>query len=132
MADSCNQTPCRRDPNEEYGPNTRVNPDATKCTLCTGDKTNNIFYVPRAAGYPWRCVLDELTYEQVASVIQRVPGAKEDLMRITDDPILLAMARDLELVESPIEENERMRKRLHANSLPMYTVLKGNIDGSIR
>jgi hypothetical protein len=75
-------------------------------------------------------VLDELTYEQVASVIQRVPGAKEDLMRITDDPILLAMARDLELVEDPIDENERIRKRLHANSLPMYTVLKGNIDGT--
>jgi hypothetical protein len=85
--------PCRRDPNQEYTPETLVNPDAAHCTLCTGDTSNNIFFVPRAPGFPGRCVLDELTFEQVESVLQRVPCAKKDLMRITDDPILLAMAQ---------------------------------------
>lgn len=130
MTDNCGSSPCRRDPNDQYDPGLRVNPDPNNCTLCTGNTSNNIFYVPRAPGYPWRCVLDELTYEQVSLVLQRVPGAKEDLMRITDDPILLALARDSRLVGSDLDESEQVRKRLHENSLPMYTVLKGNFDGT--
>lgn len=133
MSDNnCPITPCRRDPDQEYDPEAGVNPDPNNCTLCTGDTSDNMFFVPRAPGYPPKCVLDELTYSQVLILLQRVPRAKPDLMRITDDPILLRMARESRLVEDPIEENERMRKKLHANSLPMYTVLKGNIDGSIR
>lgn len=130
--DDCTDTPCRRDPNQEYEPDTLANPDPTRCTLCTGDTTNNVFFAPRAPGYPGRCLLDELTYEQISLTLQKVPKAKADLERITDDQILLKMARDSKLVESPLDEDERMRKRLHENSLPFYTVLKGNIDGSVR
>lgn len=128
----CNTPDCRRDPDKEYNPDDAVNPNPNQCTLCTGDTSNNMFFVPRAPGYPWRCVLDEMTYDQVSYVLERIPGAKEDLIRITDDPILLKMARDSELIESPIDDNERVRKRLNSNSLPMYTVLRGNIDGSVR
>jgi hypothetical protein len=128
----CGVTPCRNDPNKEYGPEDPVNPDPAHCTLATGDTTNNIFFVPRAPGYPPRCVLDELTYEQVAIILQRVPCAKADLMRITDDQILLEMARDSRLIESPLDEDERMRKKMHENTLPIYTVLNGNFDGTPR
>ena len=122
--------PYHRDPDQEYDPDASVNPNPNCCTLCTGDTTNNVFFVPRAPGYPGKCMLDEMTFEQVSLTIQRVPGAKEDLMRITDDPLLLAMARNSQLVVDPIDEDEQMRKRLHRNSLPYYTVFAGNTDGS--
>jgi len=123
--------PCRRDPEKEYDPNLPVNPDPNHCTLCTGDKTDNIFYQPGAPGSHGRCILDELTYEQVYLVLERTPKAKKDLLRITDDPILIAMANDSRVVEDPIDEDERMRKRLHRNSLPLYSsVLNGNFDGT--
>jgi hypothetical protein len=128
---NCNSNSCHRDPNQEYDPDAGVNPDPNNCTLCTGDTSDNIFFVPRAPGYPPKCVLDELTYSQVWILLQRVPKAKSDLLRITDDPILVRMAESSKLVESPHDEDERMRKKLHENSLPMYTVLKGNIDGSL-
>jgi len=128
--DDCGCDPCQRDPNREYSPDSPVNPDPNRCTLCTGDTRNNIFFNPRAPGYPGKCTLDELTYAQVSIILQRVPKAKEDLMRITDDPTLLTLARNLKLVEDPIDEDERMRKRMTQNTLPFYTVLKGNIDGT--
>lgn len=134
MSEKCKKTPCHDDPCHEklpeFGPDDPVNPDPTQCTLCTGDTSNNVFFSSRAPGFPGRCVLDEMTYEQVSMVIQRVPGAKEDLMRITDDPLLLKLASESCLVESPLDENERVQKRINANTLPMYTVLCGNIDGT--
>lgn len=127
--DPCNQDPCDQ-VTRQHDPDDPVNPNPNCCTLCTGDTSNNMFFVPRAPGYPGRCVLDELTYEQVELILLRHPDAKADLLRITSDPTLVAMARNSRLVEDPIEENEAMRKRLHANSLPFYTVMRGNSDGT--
>lgn len=118
--------PYERDPDFEYDPEQPVNPNPNFLTLCTGDRKDNVFYEPGQPGYPGRRVLDELTFEQVYLVLLRVPKAKADLMRITDDPSLLAMARESRIAEDPIDEDEKIRKRLTANSLPMYTVFKGN------
>jgi len=109
-----------------------VNPDKNCCTVCTGDTTCNMFFQDRAAGFPGRCILDEMTYEQVQCILIRNPRAKYDLLRITDDPILLAMARDSKLLESPQADGERAAKKLNANSIPYYTLFKGNTDGTTR
>lgn len=103
-----------------------------RCTLCTKDKINNIFCVPRAPGYPPRCILDEMTYEQVYEVLQRVPGAKRDLIKITDDPILLKLAETTRLRTPPQDAADRLQKKMNANSLPFYTVMRGNFDGHVK
>jgi len=111
FSDSCNPTP--------------------ECTLCTGDKTDNIFFVPRAPGYPGRCILDEMTYEQVYEVLRRVPKAKADLIRITSDPTLLQLAQTTQLVQCPQIEADRVQRRLNRNTLPFYTLFRGNIGGDV-
>ena len=108
-----------------------VNPNKNECTTCTGDTRNNIWFVPRAPGFPGRCVLDELTYDGVYTVLLRNPNAARDLARVTSEPKLQALAREVKLVVDSKEDGEASAKLLNANSLPFYTVLRGNSDGSI-
>lgn len=109
----------------------KVNPSKNTCTVCTGDTSNNIWFVPNAPGYPGRCILDELTYDDVYTVLQRNPNASRDLQRVTSQPTLLRLAREVKLVQDPIEDNQAAADRINANTLPYYTVMHGNQDGSI-
>lgn len=109
-----------------------VNPNKNCCTYCTGDTKCNIWFQLRAPGFPGRCILDELTYDEVYDVLRRNPQAAADLMRITTNPKLLALAREVKLSQTEQEDAEQAAKRLQANSLPFYTVLRGNGDGTIR
>lgn len=124
--------PCITDPEKEYFPEDPANPDPNEYTLCSRDTSDNIFFVPRAPGYPYRCILDEMTYEQVTAVLERIPEAREDLMRITDDPTLLNMAMDVPLTEGEHEDADQLKAKLDPVSLPYYSVLNGNIDGTVR
>lgn len=109
-----------------------VNPNRNCCTKCTGDTRCNVWFTLRAPGFPGRCILDELTYEDVYAVLRRNPKAADDLMRITNDPKLLSLAREVKLAQTEQEDAEQAAKRLNANSLPFYTVMRGNEDGTIR
>jgi hypothetical protein len=109
----------------------KVNPNKNKCTVCTGDTSNNIWFVPRAPGFPGRCILDELTYDDVYTVLQRNPNASRDLQRVTSQPTLLRLAREVPLVKDPIEDDQAAADRINANTLPFYTIMRGNIDGSV-
>ena len=109
-----------------------VNPNKNECTVCTGDIRNNIWFVPRAPGYPGRCILDELTYDDVYMTLLRSPVAAKDLARITSDPKLQALAREVKLMVPPQQDDEVAAARINANTLPFYTVLRGNTDGTIR
>lgn len=97
-------------------------------SLCTGNKVNNIWY---QCG---QCKLDNLTFEQVEFVLQRNPDAKKDLMRITSDPDLLELARDTKLMADPLEDNKVPYDLINnpKTTLPYYTIMRGNTDGSIR
>lgn len=107
-----------------------VNINPNGCTVCGGDTSNNIWYQPGPPGHPGKCKLDLMTYEQVYKVLQRVPIAKRDLLRITTDQILIRLANTTAIIV-PIQEDDRIaQKRLLANSLPYYTVLRGNVDGT--
>lgn len=108
-----------------------VNPCKNECTVCTRDTSDNLWFQPQAPGYPGRCILDELTYDDVYQVLLRNPNAAPDLMRITDDQNLLSLARVVKVEQDPIEDDKKFADRINANTLPFYTVLAGNIDGSI-
>lgn len=98
-----------------------VNPNYQKCTVCTGDISNSIWYVNG------QCKLDQMTYDVVWGVLQRVPGAKADLLRITSNPTLIFLANESELLTPVLEQDAYAAKRINANTLPYYTVFRGKI-----
>lgn len=132
MSCSCNCNPCQCNSctTPEVCPEAPINPNHNCCTKCTGDKTNNMFWQPGPPGYPGKCKLDLMTYGQLWAVLTRTPQAKKDLLKITDDPILIMMANNIPVTESDWEDGARVEKRLNANSLPYYYQMMGNIDGT--
>lgn len=133
----CNASPCGcgsppgcGDPCVDIDPCQDVNPDPKCGTKCNLDTSDNLWYTSDQPGYPGtvcQCKLDQLTYGQVVFILQRNPFAARDLMRITNDPCLLELARTVKLVEPEQEENQRVTDRLMRNSLPYYTLFKGNV-----
>lgn len=107
-----------------------VNPQSPYCTVCTGNTNNNIFFIVSPAGVG-QCRLDQMTYGQVVRVLAHYPGAGQQLIAITDDPTLHSLANTVGLVIDPIEDDDKARKRIDANSLPYFTLIRGNVDGSI-
>ena len=108
-----------------------VNPDKNECTVCTLDTSDNLWFLPRAPGYPGRCVLDELTYDDVYQVLLRNPNAAADLARITDDCKLLALSREVKVEQDPLEDDKRFADNINRNTLPYYTQFAGNVGGDI-
>src|SRR5574343_1539119 len=78
---ACNARPC--DCGMKVIMSDAVNLNPSECTVMDGDTRNNIWYEPSAPGFPGKCKLDLMTYEQVYAVLVRVPCAKADLLRIT-------------------------------------------------
>lgn len=109
-------------------PESPVNPTPGCCTMCTGDKTNNMFWDTSYVG--GRCKLDSMTFEQVIGVLRRSPMARSHLLRITDNPTLISLANTVKVVKSELDEAQEVMKRLEQDSLPFYTVLRGNFDGT--
>jgi len=99
------------------------------CSLCTGDATNNVWSVPRAPGYPNRCVLDELTYRQVYDILRRVPEAKADLFRITTDRCLIRLAETTKLDELEQVDDERLANKVNDQTLLYWQKFRGNLSG---
>ena len=131
---SCNHKPCVCGDGHFQFEND-VNPFRGHCTLCTGDTVHNIWYQPPPPGFkgPGRCILDELTFQEVYFVLLRNPSAKKDLLRITHDPDLISLANQSSLVQDPLEADLRATNLINKgpHSLPVYTLFHGNLDGSI-
>jgi len=107
-----------------YDMENEVNPNYQHCTVCNLDTSNNIWYVNG------QCKLDQLTYAQVYFVLIRVPGAKKDLLRITNDKYLVELANQSELIVPTLNGDQIAAKRINANTLPFYDIMRGNTDGS--
>ena len=99
-----------------------------KQSLCDGDCSNNIWFVSG------RCKLDNLTYDQVYFVLQRNPNAKNDLLRVTTDPNLIDLANHSSLIQDPIEMDLSPYRVINnpKNTLPFYTLFKGNMNGNFK
>ena len=103
------------------------NPEKKK-SLCDGDCSKNIWFVNG------KCKLDGLTYDQVYFVLQKNPNAKSDLLRVTTDPNLLELAKRSQLIADPIEDDNIPYKMINnpKNTLPFYTLFRGNMNGSFK
>ena len=89
-----------------------------------------MFFIPKP-GFEGRCILDEMTFEDVLRILSRNPSAHSHLLRITNDPCLVNMANKTALVTPLAEQEQTFMKRLNG-SLPFYTLFKGNLGGDIR
>ena len=97
-------------------------------TLCDGDCADNIWFVNG------KCLLDNLTYDQVYFVLQRNPNAKKDLLRVTTDRNLLELARQSRLIMDTIQDDMSPYRVINnpARTLPFYTLFRGNLNGSFK
>lgn len=125
----CNQRPCICG-HGHFQMCNDVNPNKNCCTMCSGNIiVPNIWFQPGPAGFPGRCILDELTFEQVWFVLLRNPDAKKDLLRITADPDLIELANQTQLARDPLEDDLRATNLINKgpNSLPFYTLFRGRL-----
>jgi hypothetical protein len=135
MANTTGLPPCPDDDSDCDCRNINIEEPVNKtkncCTVCTGNLEDNIWFQKRAPGFPGRCILDEMTYDQVYDVLRRNPCAADDLKKITNNPKLLLLAKEVKLVVPDQVDDEAAAKKLNANSIPLYTVFKGNTGGDI-
>jgi hypothetical protein len=104
------------------------NQNENKVSLCTKPASPGNVWIEN--GY---CTLDKITYEVVIHVLSHIHRAANDLREITDDPMLLELANKIGIVRDEKEDNDILRERISGrNTLHFYTVLRGNIDGSVR
>jgi len=94
-------------------------------SLCDGDLTNNEWVTEGV------CLLDQMTPSQVTYVLQRNPKAREDLKRATTCQELHDLVDQVPLLDTR-EEEDRLQSALNnnANSLPFYTLFRGNLNNS--
>ena len=106
-------------------------------TVCTGDHTNNIFWREGAPGYPGQCILDQMDFEQVFIVLQRVPNAGDHIRRITNNQKLLTLANEVPIAGSEQADDQKAADLINkgrgpiSNTIPYYTVMFGNTGGNI-
>jgi hypothetical protein len=119
--------PCPPLPECEYEPNEKINPNPQHRTLCQIEhgKHDNIFFVNG------KCKLDELTWQDLFFILERIPVARRDLCRITTEKQLHLLARESSMVTDIIEDDQRSTDLINENTIPTYTVFKGNIGGDI-
>lgn len=98
-------------------------------TLCTKCHKDNMWWRPGAPGYGGQCTLDQLNIDQIYFVLQRVPNAARDLLKITDDPKLVFMAHNTKLIVPDHEDSDISMRTINGNSLPYFKLFKGRIGG---
>lgn len=91
-------------------------------TLADGDTTNNYWMEGSA------CMLDTMTRDQVIYVLQRNPIARKDLARITTCKDLLDLLDLVPLLPTTQEDDEVMKTLNQGDSLPFYTIFRGNYN----
>lgn len=134
MSCGCSSNPCccdPRDPCYNVCDDDPVNRTPYETTVANLDRSNNMFWREGPPGFPGSSPLDLMTYGQVAYILRRNPRAKADLLRITDDRCLVLLANSIALSIPDDVDNQIAVDRLQANSLPFYTVFKGNPGGML-
>lgn len=107
----------------------KINPLPNQCTLCNLNTECNLFYIQQP-GYKGRCILDEMTFDQLITFLSRNPLAKEHLLKISSDPCLVRLANTVGLVVPIADQNLELQKKFNSY-IPYYTLFRGNTDGSV-
>ncbi len=96
-------------------------------TKCNRDRRNNVWVegnVDDETGLGGICMLDTLTTDQVAGVLQHNETARGDLVRVTDDPELLYLAANVPRLPTAEPADEEM-KHFKPPVPPYYALYKG-------
>lgn len=103
-------------------------PEPACCTYCDGDRKNNVWVegVTDEDGNGGICMLDTMTEAQVIGVLQVNERAREDLLRVTSNPILLDLANKIPRMSTK-EEGDKLQTEMNRNadSIPFYSVFRG-------
>ncbi len=107
------------------------NTPASKCDLYVAG-TKNLWVErgqgPNDASCPGICLLETLNLDQVIYIVQHVDGARADLLKVTSDPVLRAIATDVPVLptaeESDLEQVNANRNHQLA-SIPFYGIFRG-------
>ncbi len=103
--------------------------DCVKKSRCNGDRRNNCWVegpVDPITGEGGVCLLDNLSEEDIISVLEVMPMARQDLLKVTTDADLLALANNITSLSTQ-EEMDVLQNQVnrHAESIPMYTQFNG-------
>ena len=115
MSCGCSQTPCACAP---------------VTTKCDRDTVNNVWLERGVGGEnaPGICLLDTLKREQIIDVIERDERARVDLLRVTSDPELLALATKTKRLTTA-EEADLQQKWVNKNEAPASSPFYGLFRG---
>jgi len=91
-------------------------------TLCDGDITNNCWFTEGV------CLLDTMSKAQIVYTIEHNPKAREDLKKVTSCEPILNLLNDVPLLSTQQEDDAQQRTLNQADSLPFYTLYKGNTN----
>ena len=110
------------DPNNPDGCNPCLTGNGPPPTLCDGDTSNN-YWVEGGI-----CMLDTMTKTQVVYSIEHNPKARDDLKRVTTCEELLELLVHVPLLSTTQEDDEQQKMLNRTDSLPFYTVFRGNTN----
>jgi len=96
--------------------------DTAPPSLCDGDTTNNCWFEEGV------CLLDTMSKQQVVYTIQRNPKARQDLAKVTTCEPILQLLKDVPLLGTTQEDDAQQRRFNQVDSLPFYTLYKGNTN----
>lgn len=102
------------------------------CTKCNRDTKDNVWVErgdnPGSENAPGICLLDTLNEAQVIDIVSRDECARKDLLRVTDDPRLIQIAKTTKRLPTT-EEADLQQKWVNKNEAPagnpFYAVFRG-------
>lgn len=114
----CNSTPCSC--------GGCVAPVAPMPSLCDLNRKCNVWVegVVDENGQGGICLLDTMEECQVINSLQRSQRAKDDLLKVTSNEYLRNLALTVPLLPG-INEGDELQKELNQNSIPFYTLFRG-------
>jgi hypothetical protein len=134
---NCHKTPCGCFQNVRPGKDpvpapTVCDPYPTPLSKCMPLKEPNV-WIERgdnsgSENAPGICLLDTMSEEQVIFVLERDQKARVDLLKVTNDPRLLELARTVEPL--PTQEEMDMHQKWFnrsdsPTSIPFYAIFRG-------
>lgn len=106
-----------------------IDPCVTRRTKCDLDTRANIWMdrgSPPDESRPGACMLDTMSKEQVIYVLQHRPDAAQQLLKITSDPELRALAGEIDPLPSvELVDMEQEEGNATQDTAPFYSVFRG-------
>ena len=98
-------------------------------TCCDRDRVNNVWVEgANENGEGGICMLDNLNRAQIVGILKADDRARADLLKVTSNPELLALAENTERLPAH-QPDDRLQTQVNANkqaeSIPFYAIFRG-------